>query len=480
MRSRSIAAPERPPPGKWTVAVIVGMGVFMATLDASIVNISMPAIAHYFHVALSGPVEWVIIAYLLVISVLLLTFGSAADRLGHKPLWLLGLLGFTGGSALCGAAPSLGLLVLFRAVQGIGGALLMAISPTLLTEAFPPTERGLALGFNAIMVSLGVSIGPTLGGILTARLSWRAIFYVNLPIGALAALATAIVLRRTKPPAHRPFDAIAALLLGLGLGLVDLGLSLLRHWHLASWRFWLTIGGGLAALVLFVLHERRRLDPLLDLALFRDRVFASATASLVLSFIALFAVSFLCPFYLEELRGFSSEQAGLLLTPLPVTIAVVSPFSGALSDRIGSRLLCSVGLAFATAALLLLGSWNARSPVWAIESVLVCAGIGQALFQPPNNSALLGAAPRDRQGMASGVLATGRVAGQSLSVAVAGAVFGVLGGARAGRILASRTVEAARPALERTFLHAYHAAFYVCAAIAAIGVFTSLVRPSRP
>src|SRR6266568_3090625 len=341
---------------KWAVLAIVAVGVFMATLDSSIVNISLPTIAHYFGVPLNGAVEWVTIAYLVAVAGTLLTIGRLADMIGRKPIWVIGLVIFTLGSAICGVASSLGMLIAARAFQGLGGALLMSISPVMLTSAFPARERGRALGLNAVVVALGVSAGPTLGGIITDHLTWRWIFFVN-------------------------------------------------------------------ALVALVVVERRVPDPIIDLELLHNRVFLSANVSLVLSFLALFAVSFMLPFYLEELRGFPTAEAGLLLTPLPLTIAVLAPFSGALADRIGTRWLAAGGLALACLGLLLISQLDAHSSVWDIVWRLIVIGAGQAMFQSPNNSALLGAVPRSRQGSASGFLATGRVVGQSLSVALAGAIF---------------------------------------------------------
>src|SRR5437660_4428220 len=179
---------------KWAVLAIVAIGVFMATLDTSIVNISLPTIASYFGVPLSGAIEWVIIVYLIVIAGVLLTIGRLADMIGRKPIWAAGLAIFTIGSAICGAATSLGMLIAARGLQGLGGALIMAISPAMLTSAFPANERGRALGLNAVIVALGVSVGPTLGGIITEHFTWRWIFYVNVPIGIIGFIATLRVL----------------------------------------------------------------------------------------------------------------------------------------------------------------------------------------------------------------------------------------------------------------------------------------------
>jgi EmrB/QacA subfamily drug resistance transporter len=464
---------------KWAVLAIVAVGVFMATLDTSIVNISLPAIARYFGVPLNGAIEWVIIAYLVVIAGTLLTIGRLADMIGRKPIWVAGLVIFTVGSAICGASVSLLMLIAARALQGLGGALIMAVSPAMLTSAFPAHERGRALGMNAVIVALGVSVGPTLGGLITENFTWRWIFYVNVPIGIIGVIATLRVLTERMHRGRGRFDPLGALLLAIGLIALTLGLSFGQEW---GWNSPLLIGTlvvSVLALTAMVIVEHRVPDPVIDFLLLHSRVFLSANVSLILSFLALFSVSFMLPFYFEELRGFSAAESGLLLTPLPLTIAVIAPFSGALADRIGTRWLASCGLLLACIGLVLLSQLNAQSSVWDIIWRLIVTGAGQALFQSPNNSALMGAAPRDRQGSAAGFLATGRVVGQSLSVALAGAIFATFGGATAGRILVSNR-SSLSPAqisvLQQTFSNAFHATFIVCASIAAIGVLTSLVR----
>ncbi|MFL5625766.1 MAG: MFS transporter, partial [Ktedonobacteraceae bacterium] len=464
---------------KWVVLAIVAIGVFMATLDTSIVNISLPTIAQAFGVPLSGAIEWVIISYLVVIAGVLLTIGRLADMIGRKPIWAAGLAIFTIGSALCGAAPSLGLLIAARALQGLGGALIMAISPAMLTSTFPAQERGRALGMNAVVVALGVSAGPTLGGIITTNLSWRWIFFVNVPIGIIGFIVTMLVLteRRRRQPGR--FDPLGAILLAVGLVAITLALSFGQEW---GWSSPLIIGlliVGVAALVALYEVEKRVPYPIINLALLRNRVFLSANLSLILSFLALFAVSFMLPFYFEELRGFPTEMAGLLLTPLPLTIAVFAPISGALADRIGTRWLAAAGLTIACIGLVLMSQLDTHSSVFDIVWRLVVIGLGQALFQSPNNSALMGAAPKEQQGSASGFLATGRVVGQSLSVALAGAIFSSLGGALAGSLLATQSKDmppAQVSALQQTFVSSFRVTFLVCAAIAAIGIAASLVR----
>ena len=473
-----------PATNKWVVFAIVAIGVFMSTVDSSIVNISLPAIASFFGVPLNGAVEWVVIVYLVVIAATLLTIGRLADMTGRKAIWTAGLAIFTTGSALSGAAPTLGFLIAARGFQAIGGSLLFAVSAAMLTGAFPASERGRVLGMNALIVALGVSVGPTLGGFITEFLTWRWIFYVNVPLGIIGVFATLRLLHEPQRAGRGRFDPTGALLLTIGLASITLGLSFGQEWGWSSPQLIASLVIGTVALVALVIVERIVRNPIVPLSLFRNRVFASANLSLTLSFLALFAVSFMMPFYLEQLRGFSLIDSGLLLTPLPLTIAVFAPFSGRLADRIGTRWLAATGLAIACLGLVFLSQLQANSSVFDIAWRLVVIGFGQALFQSPNNSALMGSAPGAAQGVASGFLATGRVIGQSTSVALAGAIFTSLGGAVAGaqlhKIVLRLGPHSFPPgyvaAAQQTFVGAFHATFLVCAAVAVVGVFASLVR----
>jgi EmrB/QacA subfamily drug resistance transporter len=331
---------------------------------------------------------------------------------------------------------------------------------------------------NAVFVALGTSVGPTLGGLITAHFSWRWIFYVNVPLGIVGVILSLFLLKERSRRTVGRFDPAGALLLAVGLIALTLGLSFGQEWGWSSPGLIATLVISVVAFVLLVVVEPRVPDPVIDFRLLRNRVFISANISLIMSFLALFAVSFILPFYLEELRGFSVVEAGLLLTPLPLAIAVIAPFSGALADRIGSRWLAASGLALACVGLVLISQLNAQSSIFEIVWRMLVAGARQALFQSPNNSALMGSAPRERQGVASGFLATGRVMGQNVSVALAGAVFTGMGGALAGVILVSGQHLPVNQvmALQDTFTSAFHATFVVCAVIAALSVFTSLVR----
>lgn len=482
----TMAAVVRPPEhegeertGKWIVVAIVAIGVFMVTLDSSIVNISLPAISRYFGVPLNGTVEWVIISYLIANAALLLTGGRLADMLGRKPIWIAGLALFTLGSALCGLAPSLGMLVAARAFQGIGGSLMLAVSPAMLTSAFPRGEFGRALGWNAAVVGIGISAGPALGGIITDHFTWRWIFFVNVPVGVIGIVATLGFLTERVQRKRAQLDIAGAVLLAIGLGGLMLGLSFGQEWGWTSSRFLGVLAAAVLALVAMILVERRADSPIIDFSLFTNRIFVSANVSLVLSFVSLFAVSFLLPFYLVQFRDFSLTEAGLLQTPLSLTLVLLAPMTGTLADRYGSRWLAAGGLAVACFGLLLISTLDSSSSVPLMIAALIIIGAGESLFFPPNNSTLMGAAPRQRRGVASGMMATSRAIGQSTSIALSGAIFSTLGGATAGSILGSRAQDLPAvelQALQATFLHAFQITIFVCVAIAILGIFTSLAR----
>jgi EmrB/QacA subfamily drug resistance transporter len=466
--------------GRWATLALVALATFMTTLDASIVNISLPSIARTFHTAVGGAVEWVIIAYLVVIAATLLTVGRLSDLVGRKPVWMAGLAVFTLGSICCGAAGSLPQLVVARLFQGLGGALILAPSFAIITDAFAPSDRGRALGLNSVVFAIGTSLGPTLGGLITEHLTWRWIFYLNVPLGVLGLLVSPRVLASSGVRASAPLDLRGAASVAVGLALLTLSLSLGQEWGWTSLRLLTCLALAVAALVAAALIEHRVPDPIIDFALLRERVFASALVSLTLAMLALFGISFMLPFYFEELRGFSDERSALLLTPLPLTIAIVAPLSGALADRIGSRWLASGGLGLACLGLVLIARLDATSTIGDIVARLVLTGIGQGLFQSPNTRALMNAAPGGAQGEASGLLTTARTVGQSLSVALAGAVFTGLGGAAAGRALIGARTGAPSGAdvgsLQQTFLTGFQGALMVSAAVAAIGVLAVMVR----
>ena len=473
-------------PSKWAIFGLVSVGTFMTTLDASIVNIALPSIAHAFGTPVSGPVEWVVIGYLVVIAATLMSFGRLADIGGRERVWIAGLALFTAGSALSGLAPTLVLLVGARALQGVGASLVFAPALALIVDAFPRSQRGQALGMNALIVSLGVTAGPTLGGLLTESLGWRWIFFVNVPLGLIGLLVARRVFTFAGGARASRFDLPGAVTFGLGLASLSLGLSFGSEWGWRSPLLVITLVVAFASLASAVVIERRRADPLIDLAQLLSRRLGLPLASFLFSILALFSVSFLLPFYLEELRGLTPLAAGLLLTPYSLGLAVAAPVSGRLADRGHARWLGPIGLGLAALSLFLLAEIGVTTATIEIALLLGLSGIGQGLFLSPNTTAVMSAVPADESGTASGLIATTRVVGQALAVAIAGAIFIGLGGAAAGAsLVAAGTAGAAGApgdvALEGTFIAAMHAALLVSGLLAAAGALTGLSRSrTRP
>jgi EmrB/QacA subfamily drug resistance transporter len=475
----AVGPPADPPAStgierKWLILSAVSLGTFMATLDGSIVNISLPKIQEAFGVDLAT-VEWVVIGYLLVVGTVLLPFGRLGEVLTFRRVYLSGFAVFTAASVLCGAAPGALALIVFRCVQGLGAGMLQAMGPAIVARTFGPRERGRALGFNAISVALGLTLGPALGGVLTEYASWRAIFFVNLPIGLLAIAWAGRILPPERRGQGQSFD-----LLGAALGSATVFCLLLALIQGQSWG-WSSpaIVGLFAAFIVlgaaFLLVEWRTVQPMIDLNLFRIRAFAAGNASLLMAFGGLFTATFLLPFLLEDAAGYTPVEAGLLLLPIPISTAIVAPFSGTISDRVGSRAPASVGIGLLAVGLFSLTRLPMPFTVPDLVWRLVLIGVGQGIFMSPNSSAVLGSVPRARIGTASGTLAQMRVDGQALGIALSGAIVAI-------RLPTYLAQLGGGPAAQQEALAlAIHDAFIFAAAICAFGILTSLVRgTARP
>ena len=442
------------------VLIAIGIGSFMSALDGSIVNTILPVLRDTFQSNVAG-IEWVVIVYLLVLSGLLLTFGRLGDLRGHKSIYIWGFVLFIAGSALCGAARSASMLIVFRGMQAIGGAMLASNSPALVTGNFPPEQRGRVFGLVSMMTYLGLTAGPSLGGWLTQVLGWRSVFYINVPVGALALGLSLYFIPKDAPAEHgQRFDLPGALVFMAGLTALLLGLNMGAEWGWLSAAVLGLLGGALLLLVVFIQVERRSPAPMLDLSLFGVPLFSTATASAVLNYICLYSIMFLMPFYLIQGRGLDPAQAGLLLTAQPVLMAISAPISGALSDRFGSRGPGMLGMGVLALGFLILSTLNAGSGLWLVALGLAVCGIGTGTFISPNTSALMGAAPKARQGIASAVLATARNFGMVLGIGLAGA------------ILTTHLAQNSADALYR----GVDVGFLVAAGVAALGVGMSALK----
>lgn len=458
--------------GKWLILSAVSVGTFMATLNTSIVNVSLPTIAGDFGVAVTD-VEWVVIAYLLATGVLLLTFGRLGDVIGYRRLYVVGFAVFVAFGTVCGFANGVGTLTGMRVVQGIGAAAVQAVGPAIVSRAFDASERGKALGINAISVSVGLALGPTLGGLIAEVSSWRWIFFINLPIGALGLFWVMRVLPKSEPRPDQTFDLVGAVLAGGMLFSVLLAVVEGADLGWASPTILSLLAVALVLFVAFVVVELRVEQPMFDLGLFAIRPFAAGSFSLFTTFVALLSALFLMPFFLQNGQVLTVLQAGLLITPLSLTTLVVAPLSGSLSDRIGTTVLPTVGLGFVALGIFSLTTMDADTPGFGVVWRLVLVGFGLGIFNSPNQSAIIGSVPRRRLGTASGTIAQMRITGQVLGVAVSGAIISARIPDHA-RDLAGSLPEAA--ARSQALILAVHEAFYFSAAIALFGMIASLAR----
>jgi EmrB/QacA subfamily drug resistance transporter len=446
---RFLVEPARPrsianrPNAYWFAVGTVCIGAFMGQLDASIVTIAFPTLQTAFHAGV-GSVTWVGLSYLLVLVALVTAVGRFADMFGHKLLYTYGFVVFVVGSALCGLAPSLAALDGFRVLQAIGAAMLQANSLAIIALAMPPDKLGRGIGIQGTAQALGLALGPSVGGALIALGGWRLIFFVNVPVGIIAtALAWWLIPRSRELQKRVRFDW-----LGLALFVPAVGAFLYAITSLADGRGQVSskVIGLLVACALlgaaFLVRERRAAAPMLDLRLFRRVAFSAGISSGLLSYLVMFGTLYVVPFYLE--RGpqqLTPGLAGLELTVMPAAFGLVAPFAGRAADHWGARPLTVTGMVFCSASLMVLGLVR---PIGAgLLLPLAALGIGLGLFTPPNNAAIMGAAPREAAGVASGVLNMTRGMGTSMGQALTALVLAVVAGGLTRPVLVANGFAAA-------------------------------------
>lgn len=421
------AAPQR----KWSAMLAVGLSVFMGTLDMSIINVSLPTLVDALDTKFAT-IQWVVLAYILVITASMLGVARLGDMWDKKKLFTGGLAVFTLGSLLCGLSTSVGWLITSRAIQGLGAVIMQALGMAIIVEVFPSRERGRALGLMGSVVSIGIAAGPAIGGIIIGLAGWRWIFLANLPIGFVALYAAWRFLP-PSPPLHRnqTFDALGAVLLFVTLVSFALGMTLGQRIgfmnHLVAG---MLILSGLG-LIFFITIEKRLAQPMIDLSLFHIPLFGLNLLMGFLSFITI-GGTFLMPFFLELVKHYPPQQVGLMMMLVPAAMGLTSPLSGILSDRFGPRGISLVGLLIMAGGCLSISTLNADTGVMGYLARMAPFGIGMGVFQSPNNSAIMGAAPPERFGVVGGLLGLSRNLGHTAGMPIMGAVFTayVLAGAR--------------------------------------------------
>ncbi|MDI6915120.1 MAG: MFS transporter [Desulfitobacteriaceae bacterium] len=475
--AHSITANDTPkgfknsPRYRWFILANVAVGTFMATLDSSIVNVALPTMSGQLHAQLTA-LQWVVSAYLLTISSLLPIFGRTADLLGRKRIYSLGFIVFTLGSFLCGLSTNLWFLVVMRIFQAIGASMLMANSAAIITAAFSPRERGLALGMTGTVVALGSLAGPAVGGLLIGATSWRAIFFINIPIGIMGYLAAQIILPADEARGnHERFDFSGSILFTLGMVSLLFAFSNGQDWGWGSTPILTGLVAGIILLILFFTTELRVPNPMIELSLFKNRPFLAGNVSSLLSFVALFSNTMLMPFYLQHILNYSTTQVGLFMTSFPLVMAVVAPISGYASDKIGPIALTTGGLVMTGLGFLYLSTISATASAWQIIPGPLLNGLGAGMFNSPNNSSVMSSVPPPKLGIAGGINALVRNVGMVLGIAFSVSLF-------ENREAAHLATLPHPSVLQQTaaFMSAYHTVMLAAAGIAFTTAFISLNR----
>jgi EmrB/QacA subfamily drug resistance transporter len=408
-------------PSKWMILSAVMVGVIMGPIDGSIVNVVLPDIARYFGADYSIA-QWVPTIYLLAVCSFILLYGRLGDMLGYKRIFLTGVACFVVASFLCGFSQNIWMLIVFRAVQGLSVAMEMALGLAIVTEAFPTSERGKAIGIYATAIATGLMVGPVLGGLIAQYLSWRYVFFINVPIGAAALVWASRILPSGGRKADQYLDWYGAVATFGFLFTIVLYADRGEPW---GWTSGPSIGLLVLAAIfggLFLFIERRAAQPMVKLSLFGNRRFSLACLSALTSFMALYALVFLTPWYLQDAQGRDVLAVGLIMIASPVVSLFVGPASGALSDRIGVRGLAFLGMAINAAGFVFLSQLDASSGSFEVGWRLAVCGLGSGMFQAPINSAIMGSVPPWHRGTASSMLAVMRNAGMAFGIAVAGAI----------------------------------------------------------
>jgi EmrB/QacA subfamily drug resistance transporter len=463
---------------KWWALSCTSLGMLLAATNSGTLIIALPDLERSLHTSLLALV-WVILAYLIAATVLVLSAGRLSDLFGRKRAYVGGFVLFAAASLGAGFSPNGTVLILWRILQGIGSSFLFANAAALVTDAFPKEELGLAMGANTMIAAVGLVLGPVLGGALV-DISWHWVFWFNVPFALAGAAWGALVLRElAKPDSVRGYDVLGTSTFVVGLTGLVLGVS---RGGLTGWNDGLVIGGLLAAAVLlpaWVMIEKRSRAPMLDLDIFRNRLFAAASAAAFINGLARFALMFLFVFYYQGAQGDSPIDAGIKLAPLALGMLVASPLAGIYADRHGSRTLAAMGMLVSAVGLAAMTTLQVHTAYWQSAVWLLLVGIGSGMFNSPNTAAMMGVVPAHRRGIAAWARTLLQNTGAVLSIAFVMAVvtsaipkatlFAIFSGVSKGL----------SPAKLAPFISNMHTALWVLAAVSFIGMFVCLLRPSH-
>ncbi len=422
-----MSAPATAAPRRGLVLLAVSSALFIVLIDNTVVNVAIPSIQRALHASLTT-LEWTVNAYTVAIAVLLVTGGRLGDIFGRRRVFLIGIALFGVASAAVAAAPSGAAIVAARSLQGVAAALLMPGTLSIISDAFPPEERGRAIGIWSGVSGIALVVGPLLGGAIIQAVSWRAIFLINVPIAIAAIALTLYAVRESRDPTTDPsLDLPGILTLSVALAAVTLALIEGNSWGWGSARIVALFATAAAALGLFIAAERRARAPIFDLTWLRSRSFSGANCASATIAFAMFGTLFFVTIYVQRGLGYSPLKAGAAFLPVTVVAAIVAPLAGRLSERIGTRLVAIAGLAVAAASMWLISGVTDSSGYGTLVPPFVLLGLAIGLVIPATSTAIMDAVGDARAGVGAGVVSMGRMVGGSFGVAALGAVFAAVG-----------------------------------------------------
>jgi len=406
----------------WLSLVPVAIGLFMVLIDTSVLNVALPSITQEFN-AKASDVEWLLNAYIITLVVLLVTFGRIGDMVRRDLLYCSGMAIFIFGSYLCANSWSVGIFILFRVVQAIGGAIISGNAMAILTELFPAGRRGEAMGVQSILIASAFSLGPVLGGWITTHLSWHWVFYINIPVGFVGIVLGLSLLPSLGEGVREPLDSIGVALLAIGLGFFTLGIIKGQEWGWLSEKTVASFFIASSYLVAFAAREVSYEYPILDLRLFKIRNFTTGITALFFMMMGLSSSLFLLPFFLQGIKGLSAEESGYWLLAIPVLNTVVAPIAGRLSDRINPMITMCLGPIIFSFGLYLLSDLKIDVKFWEIAPVFSMLGVGMGLLMAPAMNVMMTAVPQQKAGMASGTIRTFNTLAQAMGISFGGVLF---------------------------------------------------------
>lgn len=403
---------------RWMILAVVVLLPFMATLDSTIVNVALPVMENIFSVTMSS-IQLIVICYLLTIVSTILFFGRLGDIKGKSVVFNIGLLVFTIGSLLCGLSSNLTFLVLSRIIQAVGASAAMANNQGIITQVFPANERGRALGISGTFLALGTMIGPPLGGFIVSYSSWNYIFLINVPIGLIATIMGIKILPRKLKKKSEDIDLIGTALFGASVILLFYSLISGEAVGYGNNVIIATFVTAIFLFIIFIFVEKKIKYPLIDLSMFKNSLFSVGILCTFISYMSINSNNIVQPFYLENVLKITPSFTGIIMITYPVILTLISPFSGYLSDKIGSEFLTFIGLLLIGIGMSLMATLNETSTIRVMCVYISIMAIGNGLFLPPNNSLVMSSAPNDKLGIAGSINAFIRNLGQSSGVSMA-------------------------------------------------------------